>query len=101
MYGCVFKRDLWYAPERAVEFTIELVPVTPPISKAPYRMAPPKMSELKTHLEELLYKGYIRPNVSPRGAHMLFVKKKDGSMRLCVDYKELNNVTINNQVSFA
>ena len=82
---------------RAVEFTIDLVPGTAPISKTPYRMAPHEMSELKMQLQELLNKGYIRPNAPPWGAPMLFVKKRDGSMRLCINYKELNNVTIKNK----
>jgi len=68
-----------------------------PISKALYRMAPAEMKELKTQLQELLDKGFIRPSVSPWGAPVLFVKKKDGSMRLCVDYRELNKVTIKNR----
>ncbi|XP_056689989.1 uncharacterized protein [Spinacia oleracea] len=78
-------------PARALEFTIELNPGTSPISKAPYRMAPPEMSELKTQLQEFFDKGYIRPSASPWGAPVLFVKKKDGSIRLCIDYRELNN----------
>ena len=84
-------------PVRAIEFTIDLVPGTAPISKAPYRMAPPEMSELKTRLQELLDKGYIRPSASPWGAHVLFVKKKEWSMRLCIDYRELNNLNIKNK----
>ncbi|RVW12566.1 Retrovirus-related Pol polyprotein from transposon 412 [Vitis vinifera] len=79
-------------PEREVEFTIDLAPGTTPISKAPYRMAPMKLKELKIQLQELLDKGFIRPSVSPWGAHVLFVKKKDGSMRLYIDYRELNKV---------
>ncbi|CAH9107428.1 unnamed protein product, partial [Cuscuta europaea] len=84
-------------PEREVEFSIELMPGTAPISKAPYRMAPKEMQELKEQLEELLEKGYIRPSVSPWGAPVLFVKKKDGSLRLCIDYRELNQATIKNK----
>jgi len=68
-----------------------------PISKAPYRMAPMEMKELKAQLEELLEKGYIRPSASPWGAPVLFVRKKDGSLRLCIDYRELNRVTIKNK----
>nr|GEW58872.1 putative reverse transcriptase domain-containing protein [Tanacetum cinerariifolium] len=68
-------------PERKVEFTIELIPVAQPISKAPYRMAPVELKELKDQLQELLERGFIRPSVSPWGAPVLFVKKKDGSMR--------------------
>ncbi|KAJ9536301.1 hypothetical protein OSB04_un000510 [Centaurea solstitialis] len=84
-------------PEREVEFTIDLVPGAAPISKAPYRMAPAEMKELKEQLEDLLSRGFIRPSVSPWGAPVLFVKKKDGSMRLCINYRELNRVTIRNK----
>ena len=79
-------------PEREVDFAIDLVPDTAPISKAPYRMAPAELKELKDQLQDLLDKGFIRPSVSPWGAPVLFVKKKDGSMRLCIDYRELNKV---------
>ncbi|XP_021717058.1 uncharacterized protein LOC110684926 [Chenopodium quinoa] len=84
-------------PERELEFTIDFVPKTAPNSKAPYKMAPVEMGELKVQLQELLDKEYIRPSASPWGAPILFVKKKDGSMRLCIDYRELNNVTIKNK----
>ncbi|KAL8105646.1 hypothetical protein AgCh_029445 [Apium graveolens] len=70
---------------------------TAPVSKAPYRLAPLKMKELATQLQELLDKGMIRHSVSPWGAPVLFVKKKDGSMRLCIDYRELNKLTIKNR----
>ncbi|RVW22924.1 Retrovirus-related Pol polyprotein from transposon 17.6 [Vitis vinifera] len=70
---------------------------TGPMSKAPYRMAPVELKELKVQLQELLDKGFIRPSVSPWGAPVLFVKKKDGSMRLCIDYRELNKVTVRNK----
>ncbi|GJZ70667.1 putative nucleotidyltransferase, ribonuclease H [Tanacetum coccineum] len=83
-------------PEREVEFTIELVPSAEPISKEPYHMEPLELQELKEQLQELLDRGFIRPSVSPWGALVLFMKKKDGSMRLCIDYKELNRVTIQN-----
>ncbi|KAL4021210.1 hypothetical protein IC575_020002 [Cucumis melo] len=79
------------------EFAIELEPDTVPISKAPYRMAPTELKELKVQLQELLDKDFIQPSVSPWGAPVLFVKKKDGSMRLCTDYKELNKVTVRNK----
>ena len=72
--------------DQEVEFSIELVPGTSPISKTPYHMPPTKLKELKTQLQELLDKHFIQPNVSPWGALLLFVKKKDGSMRLCIDY---------------
>ncbi|GJW89545.1 putative nucleotidyltransferase, ribonuclease H [Tanacetum coccineum] len=84
-------------PIRDVEFNIELIPGAEPISKAPYRMAPIELKELKDQLQELLERGFIRPSVSPWGAPILFVKKKDGSMRLCIDYRELNKITIRNR----
>ncbi|XP_077222075.1 uncharacterized protein LOC143855912 [Tasmannia lanceolata] len=97
-YVDVFPDDLPGAPpNRELEFSIELVPGANPISKRPYRMAPIELEELKKQLQELLDKGFIRPSVSPWGAPVLFVKKKDGSMRLCIDYRELNNVTIKNK----
>nr|GEY90965.1 putative reverse transcriptase domain, aspartic peptidase domain protein [Tanacetum cinerariifolium] len=83
-------------PVREVEFNIELIPGSEPISKAPYRMAPIELKELKDQLQELLERGFIRPSVSPWGAPVLFVKKKDGSMRLCIDYRKLNKITIRN-----
>ena len=97
-YIDVFPEELpGLPPDREIEFTIDLVPGTAPISKAPYRMAPTEMKELATQLQELLEKGVIRPSVSPWGAPVLFVKKKDGSMRLCIDYRELNKMTIKNK----
>ncbi|XP_074299739.1 uncharacterized protein LOC141630895 [Silene latifolia] len=84
-------------PKRDVDFSIDLKPGAGPISKPPYRMGPKEMEELKKQLDELAEKGYIRPSVSPWGAPVLFVKKKDGSLRLCMDYRELNNVTIKNR----
>ena len=84
-------------PVREIDFTIELVPGTAPISKAPYRMAPAKLKELKVQLQDLLDKGFMRPSVSPWGAPVLFVKKKDGSMRMCIDYRQLNQFTIKNK----
>ena len=84
-------------PVREVEFNIELIPGAEPISKAPYRMAPIELKELKEQLQELLERGFICPSVSPWGAPVLFVKKKDGSMRLCIDYRELNKITIRNR----
>ncbi|KAL0540386.1 hypothetical protein IC582_024623 [Cucumis melo] len=83
-------------PPREVDFAIKLELGTAPISRAPYRMAPAELKELKVQLQELLDKGFIRPSVSPWGAPVLFVKKKDGSMRLCIDYRELNKVTVKN-----
>nr|GEW43892.1 putative reverse transcriptase domain-containing protein [Tanacetum cinerariifolium] len=84
-------------PVREVEFNIEHIPWAEPISKAPYRMALVELKELKDQLQELLERGFIRPSVSPWGAPVLFVKKKDGSMRLCVDYRVLHKITIRNR----
>ena len=97
-YPDVFPDDLpGIPPDRNVEFTIELQPETAPISKRPYRMPPNELAELKKQLQELLDKGYIRPSTSPWGCPALFVKKKDQSLRLCVDYRLLNAVTIKNK----
>ncbi|KAI3778829.1 hypothetical protein L2E82_08214 [Cichorium intybus] len=84
-------------PERQVEFRIDLVPGASPIARAPYRLAPTEMRELMSQLQELLDRGFIRPSSSPWGAPVLFVKKKDGSMRMCIDYRELNKITIKNR----
>nr|XP_017239592.1 PREDICTED: uncharacterized protein LOC108212378 [Daucus carota subsp. sativus] len=84
-------------PDREIEFSIELIPGAEPVSKAPYRMAPVEMKELAKQLQELLDKGVIRPSVSPWGAPVLFVKKKDGTMRLCINYRKLNKLTIKNK----
>ena len=80
-----------------MEFGIELLPGTTPVSMAPYRMAPKELKELKVQLQELLDRGFIRPSVSPWGASVLFVKKKDGSLRLCIDYRKLNKLTVKNK----
>src|SRR6185503_3613179 len=84
-------------PNRDIEFSIDLISGTSPIAKRPYRMAAPELAELKKQLEELQQSGFIRPSLSPWGAPVLFVKKKDGSMRMCVDYRALNKVTIKNK----
>ena len=81
-------------PPRSNPFTINLEPGAKPIAKTPYRMAPAELAELKKQLEDLMEKGFIRPSSSPWGAPVLFVKKKDGSMRLCIDYRGINNITI-------
>ncbi|XP_022157398.1 uncharacterized protein LOC111024105 [Momordica charantia] len=97
-FSDMFLEDLpGLPPSREVDFCIELLPGTTPISKAPYRMAPVELKELKLQLEELLDKGLIRPSVSPWGAPVLFVKKKDNSMQLCIDYRELNKVMVKNK----
>ncbi|KAL1224845.1 RNA-directed DNA polymerase-like protein [Cardamine amara subsp. amara] len=96
-FSDVFQSLQGLPPSRSDPFTIELEPGTTPISRAPYRMAPAEMAELKKQLEELLSKGFIRPSTSPWGAPVLFVKKKDGSFWLCVDYRGLNRVTVKNR----
>ena len=83
-------------PDRDVEFKIELVPSTAPISRRPYRMPPNELAKLKIQLQELLDKGLIRPSSSPWGCLALFVKK-DKSLQICVDYRPLNAVTIKNK----
>ena len=80
--------------EREVDLSIEIVPGTTPVSRAPYRMAPAELKELKVQLQELLDKGFVRPSVSPWGAPVLFVKKKDGTLWMCIDYQQINKVTV-------
>nr|GFC11200.1 putative reverse transcriptase domain-containing protein [Tanacetum cinerariifolium] len=84
-------------PARQVEFQIDLVPGAAPVARAPYRLAPAEMQELSTQLQELSDKGFIRPSSSPWGAPVLFVKKKDGSFRMCIDYRKLNKLTVKNR----
>ena len=97
-YPDVFPEDLpGLPPRREVDFHIDLIPDATPISRTPYRFAPAELAELKKQLDELLEKGFIRPSVSPWGAPVLFVKKKDGTMRLCIDYREINKITIKNR----
>jgi hypothetical protein len=84
-------------PDTKVEFVIDLLPRTAPISKRSYRMSAEELKELKKQLTELQEAGYIRPNSSPWGAPVLFVQKKDGSQRMCVDYRSLNDVTVKNK----
>ncbi|GJS53413.1 putative reverse transcriptase domain-containing protein [Tanacetum coccineum] len=94
----VFPEDLpGIPPTRQVEFRIDLVPGATPVARAPYRLAPSKMKELAEQLQELTDKGFIRPSSSPWGAPVLFVKKKDGSFRMCIDYRELNKLTVKNR----
>ena len=97
-YADAFPNDLpGLPPDREVEFGIDLVPGTAPIAKQAYRMAPTELRELQKQIDELKDKGFIRPSISPWGAPVLFIKKKDCSMRLCIDYKELNQVMIKNR----
>src|SRR5688500_9445982 len=97
-YPDVFPEELpGMPPYRDIEFSIELLPGTAPISKRPYRMDVKDLVELKKQIEELLEKGFIRPSSSPWGAPVLFVNKKDGLRRMCVDYRSLNEVTIKNK----
>jgi hypothetical protein len=84
-------------PERELEFTIDLKPGTEPLARTPYRMSTPELQELKMQLKELLDLGLIRPSVSPWGALVISIRKKDGSWRLCIDYRQLNKATIKNQ----
>ncbi|GJT01750.1 putative reverse transcriptase domain-containing protein [Tanacetum coccineum] len=94
----VFPEDLsGLPPARQVEFHIDLVYGAAPVARAPYRLAPAKMQELSTQLQELSDRGFIRPSSSPWGAPVLFVKKKDGSFRMCIDYRELNKLTVKNR----
>jgi hypothetical protein len=83
--------------KRDIDFSINLMPRAAPVSKDLYRMSTPELKELQLQLEELLNKGYIRPSVSPWGASVLFVKKKDGTLRLCIDFRQLNKVTVKNK----
>ncbi|GJT95634.1 putative reverse transcriptase domain-containing protein, partial [Tanacetum coccineum] len=94
----VFPDDLSGLPlVREMEFRIDLIPDASPVVKSPYRLAPSEMLELSNQLKELQEKGFIRPSHSPWGAPVLFVKKKDGAMRMCIDYRELNKLTIKNR----
>ncbi|GJS39495.1 putative reverse transcriptase domain-containing protein [Tanacetum coccineum] len=94
----VFPEDLsGLPPQRQVEFRIDLVPGATPVAKSPYRLAPSEMQELSGQLQELQDKGFIRPSHSLWGAPVLFVKKKDGSFRMCIDYRELNKLTVKNR----
>lgn len=97
-FADVFPEEiLGLPPKRDIEFTIKLTPGATLVSRAPYRMSVPELTELKMQLQELLDKNYIRPSVSPRGAPVLFLKKKDGTLRMCIDYRQLNKLTIKNK----
>jgi hypothetical protein len=97
-YPDVFPEELpGMPPDYEIEFVIELVLGTAPIFKRSYRMAANQLAKLKEQLQKLLDKGYIRPSASPWGAPVIFVPKKDGTQRMCVDYNSLNEVTIKNK----
>nr|XP_027099053.1 uncharacterized protein LOC113718341 [Coffea arabica] len=97
-FSDMFPEDLFgLPPNREIAFEINVIPEATPIFKAPYRMTPAELKKLKKQLQELLDKKFIRANVSPWGAPVLFVKKKGGSLRLCIDYRELNRITIKNK----
>ncbi|XP_070015007.1 uncharacterized protein [Nicotiana sylvestris] len=97
-FPMVFPNELpGIPPEREIDFAIDLLPDTQPISIPPYKMAPTELRELKEQLKDLLNKGFIRPSTSPWGALGLFVRKKDGSLQMCIDYRQLNKVTIKNK----
>ena len=97
----MFPEDLPRVPrEREIDFGIDLLPDTQPISIPPYRMDPAELKELKEQLKDLIDKGFIKPSISPWGAPVLFVKKKDGSLRMSIDYRQLNKVIINSKYSF-
>jgi hypothetical protein len=100
-FANVFPEELPRMPlERELEFTIDLKPGTEPIARTPYWMSTPELQELRMQLKELLDLGLIRPSVSPWGALLFFfIRKKDGSWRLCIDYHQLNKATIKNQYS--
>jgi hypothetical protein len=97
-YPDVFPEELsGMPPDRDIEFLIELLPRTPPISKRPYRMPVNELVELKKQITELQAKGFIQPSSSPWGAPVLFLEKKDGTQWMCIEYRSLNEVTIKNK----
>ena len=97
-FSDVFPKELpSLPPKREVDLSIEILPRTAPIFRAPNRMAATELKELKIQLQELLDKEFIRPSVSPWGAPILFVKKKDGTLRMCIDYRKINNMTMKNK----
>jgi hypothetical protein len=96
-YEDVFEELLGLPPKRDIYFSIDLMPRAAPISNTPYRMSMPKLKELQMQLEVLLKNWYIHPSVSPWGAPVLFVKKKDGTLMLCIDFRQLNKVIVKNK----
>jgi hypothetical protein len=93
----VFQEVPGLPPRRDIDFSINLMPGAAPVSRAPYRMSTSELKELQLQLEEILNKGYIRPSVSPWGDPVLFMKKKDGTLRLCIDFRQLNKVIVKNK----
>jgi hypothetical protein len=93
----VFKNILGLPPKRDIDFSINLMPGASIVSKNPYRMSTPELKEIQMQLEEILKKGYICPSVSPWGASILFVKKKYGTLRLSIDFRQLNKVNVKNK----
>jgi hypothetical protein len=93
----VFKEVPGLPPKTDIDFSINLMPGAALVSKTCYIMSTPELKELQMQLEELLKKGYIHPSVSPRGSPIFFLKKKDGTMQLCIDFRQLNKVTIKNK----
>ena len=94
----VFPKELPGIPlEREVDLSIEIVSRIAPVPRVPYRMAPVELKELKVQLQELLDKGFVQPSVSSWGAPVLFVKKKDDTLRMCIDYRQTNKVTVKNK----
>ena len=97
-YSDVFSEEILGLPlKRELDFTIELIPGAMPSSKAPYQMNILELNELKSQLKELIDNNYIRPSVSRWGAPVIFVKNMDGTLRLCIDYRQLNKMTIKNR----
>jgi hypothetical protein len=99
-YEDVFKEIPGLPSERDIDFSINLMPRTSPVSKTPYRMSTPELKELQMQLEEILKKRYIHPSVPPWGAPILFVKNKDGTLTLCIDFIQLNKVIVKNKYPF-
>jgi hypothetical protein len=95
-FGDSFREIPGFPPKRDIDFSIDLVPGDAPVSKTPYRMGMLELKYLQMQLEEIFKKGYISPSVSLWGASVLFVKNKDGILRLCIDFRQLNKVTIKN-----
>lgn len=98
--GVFLEELLGIPPKRDIDIVIDLTPRFAPMFRAPHRMSTLELVELKIQLTELMEKGFIRPCVSPWGAPVLFVKKKDGTLRLCIDFKHINKVIVKNKYPF-